>query len=296
MMAVRCHSSRILSPFHGTLHVVSVEHGDAETTDGEHWILYVAHENIVAHTGLSEVRYGTWQAGSGLKRAAVRGTARGDLIEQVGACLVEALERNAERLPFPLGDYHECWLLEAATDHPLALLASTRGTGEQQLPGQARWYPGQAAANQFKSAHGDARSLAALVNGAAGPTAKMLWVRRTRTGDGYADDGLRLPRELFPELLVREHWDRPTDTALLQDFVAWQAPWLLQLPQLSLPTRRRLERAAWLRPRETARVHRLFPQLLDPQGLTVARVKARIMADGPAPERQPEPFLPFYRE
>ena len=61
---MRCHGSRILSPFHGTLHTISVEHGDAETTDGVHWVLYVAHDKIVAHTGLSEVRYGTWQAGT----------------------------------------------------------------------------------------------------------------------------------------------------------------------------------------------------------------------------------------
>ncbi len=44
----RCYSTRILSPFRGTLHVVSVEHGDAEITDGLHWVLYVAHHAIAA--------------------------------------------------------------------------------------------------------------------------------------------------------------------------------------------------------------------------------------------------------
>ena len=295
-MAVRCHGSRILSPFHGTLHVVSVEHGDAETTDGVRWVLYVAHEKIVGHTGLSEVRYGTWQAGTGLKRAAVRGTARGDLIEQVGACLVDALERHAHRVPFPLGDRHECWLLEAGTDRPLALLASVQTHGDRKPQEQARWYPGQASVSQFCSEHGDASSLAALVNGAAGSPARLTWVERGQNGDARADDGTPLPRALFPELLVREQWERPKEAALVQDFIAWQAPWLLQLPHLTVATRRRLEQAAWVRPQESDRVHRLFARLLDPQGLTVARVKARLMADGPTPERQPEPFLPFYME
>jgi hypothetical protein len=273
-----------------------VEHGDAETTDGVHWVLYVAHEQIVAHTGLSEIRYGTWHAGTGLKRAAVRGTARGDLIEQVGSCLVEALERNAHRVPFPPADRHECWLLEAGTDQPLALLASTQAHGERNRPGQARWYPSQASVNQFNSEHGDARQLAALVNDAAGAPAKLIWVKRSQSGYGYDDDGTRVPRALFPELLVREHWNRPKDAALVQDFIAWQAPWLLQLPDLTVSTRRRLEQAAWARPRETDRVHRLFTRVLDPQGLTVTRVKARLMAGRRAPERQPEPFLPFYLE
>lgn len=295
-MAVRCHSSRILSPFHGTLHVVSVEHGDAETTDGAHWVLYVAHEQIIAHTGLSEVRYGTWQAGTGLKRAAVRGTARGDLIEQVGACLVDALEHNAHRIPFPLADCHECWLLEARTRQPLALLASAEVYGDRKLQGQARWYPGPPSVNQFRSEHGDASRLATLVNGAAGAPPSLLWVKRSPSRDGYTDDGIRLPREFFPELLVREHWNRPDDDALVRDFFAWQAPWLLQLPNLAVSTRRRLEQTAWARPRETDRAHRLFAQLLDSEGLTVARVKARLMQDGPAREQHPEPFLPFYLE
>lgn len=295
-MAVRCHSSCILSPFHGTLHVVSVEHGDAETTDGVHWVLYVAHEKIVAHTGLSEIRYGTWEAGTGLRRAAVRGSARDGLIEEVGARLVDALEHNADRLPFPPADSHECWLLEQNSDRPLALLASVQTYGERKPHEQPRWYPGQASISQFHSTHGDARQLAALVNGAAGSAARLIWVERTPGGDGYTDEGIRLPRELFPELLVREQWQRATDTALVQDFVAWQAPWLLQLTHLTTATRLRLEQAAWQRIRESDRVCRLFPRLLDSRGLTVARVKARLMADDPSPSRQPEPFLPFYIE
>jgi len=295
-MAARCHSSRILSPFHGTLHVVSVEHGDAETTDGVHWVLYVAHEKIVAHTGLSEIRYGTWQAGLGLKRAAVRGSARGDLIEQVGARLVDALERHAHRVPFRLADRHECWLLETHTDRPLALLASVQAFADRKPQEQARWSPGQASVNPFSSAHGDPRRLATLVNSAAGSPARLMWVERSQSGDGYTDDGARLPRDLFPELLLREQWQREEDAALVQDFIAWQAPWLLQLPDLTLSTRRRLEQAAWTRARETDRVHRLFTGLLDRQGLTVARVKARLMTDRPPPESPPEPFLPFYME
>ena len=265
-MGIHCHSRRLLSPFQGTLHVVSVAHGDAETTDGVHWILYVAHEDIVAHTGLCEVRYGTWRADRGLRRAAVRGTVRLDLIEEVGSSLVEALARCAPALPFPLEDRCECWLLEAETGRPLALLGSAEDLPGGAAPVNPRWHPGQGAIRGFSSAHGNAGGLVALVNAAAGRRPGVLWVRRANSGEGQVLDGSRLPAALFPDLLLQQTWLSEGSAALVADFHRWQAPWLLQLPGLHEATRARLETAAWGRPVQTARVYRLFPRVLDRQG------------------------------
>ena len=66
MSQVRCFSQRLFRPFHGVMRTISIEHGDAETTDGVSWILYVNHEDIVSHTGMSEVRYGSWSHEDGL--------------------------------------------------------------------------------------------------------------------------------------------------------------------------------------------------------------------------------------
>ncbi|MFC1312658.1 MAG: hypothetical protein G8D80_21030, partial [gamma proteobacterium symbiont of Ctena orbiculata] len=57
-----------------------------------------------------------------------------------------------------------------------------------------------------------------------------------------------------------------------------------------------LETAAWERPLETSRVYRLFPEIIDEQGLTTTRVKARIMRDNPESRDLNEPFYPFVNE
>ena len=292
-MATRCYSRRILAPFHGTLQVVSVPHGDAESTDGVHWVLYVMHEEIVAHTGLSEIRYGTWHRDSGLKRAAIRGTARSHLIEEVGARLIAALEEAAGRVPFAPADHWECWLLDADQERPLALLESAVSELEPPPMECPRWVPGQGARKEFVSPHGGAESLSAIVAEAAG---RACWLYRDAQGGGWAGDGCAWPVEQFPPLLLRERWSQPNQAALVRDFLAWQAPWLLQLTGLGPGLRARLEASAWRRARETDRVFRLFPRLLDVQGLTVTRVKARLLADKPPPQWDAEPFLPFYLE
>ena len=97
----RCYSRRLLQPFRGTSQVLAIPGGEAESIDGLEWILYVMDEGIVTHTGLSEVRYGNWNAAAGLSRSKIRGTAPARLIEDTGARLVAALEARAAQVPFP---------------------------------------------------------------------------------------------------------------------------------------------------------------------------------------------------
>ena len=68
-MMVECLARRIMAPFQGVLQIIRVGAGEAESKDGVHWILYAAHPDILAHSGLSEVRFGTWSADTGLRRA-----------------------------------------------------------------------------------------------------------------------------------------------------------------------------------------------------------------------------------
>ncbi|MGB5774468.1 MAG: hypothetical protein WBP89_07375, partial [Sedimenticolaceae bacterium] len=118
-MMVECFARRIMAPFQGVLQVIRVGAGEAESTDGVHWVLYAAHPDILAHSGLSEVRFGTWSVDTGLRRAMVRGTAAGNLIEYIGEPLIGALEAFAGQVPFALHDHLECWLLDAQTREPL---------------------------------------------------------------------------------------------------------------------------------------------------------------------------------
>lgn len=64
--------------------------------------------------------------------------------------------------------------------------------------------------------------------------------------------------------------------ALLREFLDWQAPWLLQLQNLSVEQRDYLEQQAVQRTGESARCHRLYPKLIDEARITAARVEAKL--------------------
>jgi len=286
------YSRRLLSPFQGALQIVSVPGGEAESSDGLHWSLFVADERIVGHTGLSEVRYGSWNAQQGLQRSRIRGTAPAPLIEQLGDRLVGALETHAADAPFTPCDHLECWLLDAGPQQPLALLESNLDRQDCSQPQHPRWL----APSGFHSPRGDAARLMQAISRRAGTRPQAAWIERFADGSGRGLDGRAFAADDFPELLLRETWEDPDHAGLVDDFLAWQAPWLLQLHRLQPATRARLEQAAWRRPRETSRRFRLYPEVTDPQGLTATRVKARLLGEPERPADPAEPFLPFYLE
>ena len=295
-MAPRCYSRLLLQPFRGTSQTIDVPGGEAETTDGVHWILYVMDDRIVTHTGLSEVRYGTWNPYQGLARSRVRGTARDSLIEETGERLVEALESCAGRVPFPRADHQECWLLAGDDRRPLVLLETALDRSARSVPDKPRWRPGAAELNEFASPRGTAQQLAETLAEAAGQRPQGMWCERQADGSRLTDGGESVPAEAFPPLVLSEAWPVADVRLLVRDLLAWQAPWLLQLPHLAVATRRWLEIAAWERPAVAARCWRLFPELLDAAGLRVARVKA-MLAGADSPLEQPaEPFYPFVNE
>jgi hypothetical protein len=294
-MDIRYYSRRLLSPFHGVQQVVSIPGGIAESMNGHDWQLYVADERIVSHTGLSEVRYGDWNPSRGRHRSKIRGTLPSGLIEAIGGWLVQVLERMAPKVPFPSADRFECWLLEAGSRRPLALLESAI-EGDALRPADApAWYPGGTAGRGFRSEAGNIDDLTGLIRQAAGRRPSAVWVERSVSGGGIGMDGRNFDVAEFPPLLLQDDWPTEAQRRLVSDYHDWQAPWLLQL-ELDTELRRRLEQAAWQRPRETGKVFRLFPAICDDAGLTVARVKARMLTEGAQAASVSEPFYPFYNE
>lgn len=293
-MDIRCYSRRLLSPFHGVQQVLTVPGGIAESMDGDVWKLYVADERIISHTGLSEVRYGDWDSRNGLRRSKIRGTAPSGLIESIGDRLMTTLAHYAGQVPFPLADRFECWLLHADHRRPLALLDSALDADNLPAIDSPTWYPGGTSGRRFHSEAGDIDDLTGLIREAAGRRPVAVWIERG-TRSGISHDGRRFRAEAFPPMLLSTDWPSPTAWRLVTDYLDWQAPWLLQLP-LSQGLRERLEQAAWLRPRETERVFRLFPQIWDDRGLTVTRVKARMLHEAPPTHQPSEPIYPFYNE
>lgn len=263
------------------MQVIAIEHGEAESMDGINWVLYVCHDDIVSHTGISEIRYGSWSEHQGLKLSMVRGTSTSSIIEQVGEKLVAAVMKYSAQVPFRLIDRFECWLL--TSDHkPLALIASTDTEAGKRAFAAPKWHPGTAAFDSFSSEQGDAKCLQQLINRRAGDRAMTVWLERKKTAQGYCGDGVTdagdtIPAAELPAGMVLQQWDDAGDAALVRDYLSWQAPWLLQLDYFDDEERAGLEEQAWKRPVLCAQQYRLFARVIDRQQLKVTRVKARLM-------------------
>jgi len=263
------------------MRVIAIEHGEAETTDGVNWVLYVSHENIVSHTGMPEIRYGSWNLQDGLKRSMVRGTEKSNIIDTIGEALVQALEDHAATMPFELNDCFECWIL-TEDGQPLALIESAADETKKRAFESPAWHPGMAAFNEFQSEHGNAEQLRRLINERAGRRSRTLWVRRQKTDHGFSGDAITDSGDVIraadmPKRLLLEKWDDAGHQSLVSDYLDWQAPWLLQLDSFDDEARQMLELLAWKRPVLCAKQYHLFAKVLDEGQLKVVRVQARLM-------------------
>ena len=223
-----------------------------------------------------------------MRRAQVRGTAAGDLIERIGEPLIGALEAFAAQVPFPLQDSHECWLLDERTGDPLVLI-DTRLPSEPIPPAERlpRWLPGQAARAGFP----DLDRLEAMVAQRAGKRPQGVWFRRSPDGSAATEGEDQVTADNFPRLLLTSRWARARQRGLARAFVDWWAPALLQLQHLDDRERAGLERAAVRRAGVLARLYRLYPKILDQRLIRVARVQARVQGAAQTGARYTEPFL-----
>ena len=202
-----------MAPFQGVLQVIRVGAGEAESVDGINWVLYAAHPDILAHSGLSEVRFGTWSSGEGLRRALVRGTAAGDLIEQIGQPLIGALQAFAEQAPFPLQDRREYWLLDGRTRAPIVLI-DTRLRDEPVPPAEPHnWLPGKAAQDEFAGLP----QLEAMIAQRAGRRPLAAWFERDGDGSGVDDERRRFPATHFPRLMLTRRWSEARQCRLARE-------------------------------------------------------------------------------
>ncbi len=281
MNAPLYYARRLVNPFRGVLQVVDVGEASADTTDGVHW-------RLICRDDYGLRIAGTWRqdAPDALQHCPQR------------AALAPALAAHPP-LPFAPEDSLELWLLDKETTLPLALLATARP--ESPLPRiDPEWHPFPLRYTRFRSAtlaerdahhprgaapHRDV--LARLVNLAARPYPAAQWFERRADGSGIGLGGLRLEpgwegrrlgAEAFPELLVKPCWPTTLETALVAEYHAWLAPYLLLLPSLSPATRAELEVAAAAHPAWLMRVHRLLPTQCAPERIQAILVAARMQA------------------
>ncbi len=289
--------------------MIKTDDGRAVTSDGVNWQVQLWREYQSLQwggLGRPQTRWGylvagVWNRAIGFDRFPVDPMIDVVEIEVPSQTLIAHIEQHCERLPFAPADNIELWLLDHDAHLPLALLASTRERDNRERVSQAGWRASLPSDLSFvsdtllqykdfarqlhrgSSYHRDA--IAGVVNHTAGKPAMAQWFERGPEGDGTGLDGIRLDtslvgrcvsREMFPELLLREHWPDPRVQALVHDFHLWQAPLLLTLFRLSRSTRAFWEPLASTQAEVVARLHRLYPEIVDQQLVNATLVEAAI--------------------
>lgn len=316
-----CYSMRMLNPFHGIVNIVEIEGADAVSRDGVNWSLYItpppdAEEDEQGNILLIEVpdiKFADWSERGGLKRAPVRLVTDYAMIDTVGSHLLAAVKAFASQVPFPLQDHVELWLLDGETDQPLVLIDSVCSVEDIGDTGHVAWRAGQKAEREFYPPHATeeqingAELLSRLINHQAGKPVRYQWFERRVDGSGRGLAGenpgqpveRQLPTESFPEMLIRQKWQRPDAEKMVNAFIRWQAPLLLQLQDLSNDSRAWLETAACTNPFEVMAQHRLYPGFVNRERITAALVEARLRMSGDvrwAGDSSEELLAPFYIE
>jgi hypothetical protein len=318
-MTLECYAQRLLNPFRGAMHTIRYDCAEAVTLDGVHWDIYVVNDSLLAdlavsrHTQISEIRFGSWSVEKGLKRGALYPSEDFRRMEDIGAMVYQHLTRVHGQVPFAFRDCFELWLLDADC-LPLALLHSVIGEDEVDTDVPIEWRAGYAAAEHFVSAVTErigtttsaAEYLSRRINARAGSAPAAQWFRRSDDGAGVGLRGMGLPPALvgralaaqsFPALFLSVSDPDPAYRQLVDDYLAWQAPWLLELPNLNRATRRRLEQSARQRAFVVESQYRLYPEIVDPSAIQAALVEAMLRRSQPTRDPlQDDTLSTFYIE
>lgn len=294
-MRIECYAQRLLNPFRGTMQVIKYASAEAVSTDGVHWDIYVSNDELrrglEGQVQTSDIRYGNWSADKGLKRGPLYPSEDFRRMEIMGAVVYEHLLRVHEQVPFPLQDRYEYWLLDRI-GQPLALIDSVLTEAAMDSARAPRWRPGLAAQARFRSMGVDpdgvptaADILGDYVNDLAGEMPSAQWFERRggaeAIGLGGANlsegqQGRHLAADAFPDLLLRRSGHDEAHHRLIEDFLAWQAVWLLTLP-LPGADRTHLEGLVRRQPELVEGLCRLYPEVLDEAAINAARIEAMLL-------------------
>jgi hypothetical protein len=188
-------------------------------------------------------------------------------------------------------DRYEYW----ATDfrgEPVALLATTENPARMADMRPGCWQAEHLSDHGFVSDTLLARGIPA--NGDLGPRqhAEQLerqvrqlgqhktWFRRHDDGSGERVRPTHEPArdriKSLPPLGLTTDWKNPDERALIDDYLAWQAPRLLTLQDINDTQRAWLEQHACRQAVELAAIFRLIPRILDHDRIEAARVEAAL--------------------
>jgi len=318
-MPLECYAQRLLDPFRGVMLTIRFGAAEAVSLDGRRWDIYVANDLLrdgVTARGevqVSDIRYGSWSVEQGLRRGSITPSDDFRRMEALGAVVYQHLLRVHDQIPFPFADRFELWLLDGE-GRPLALLQSAVRAADLRLDHAPRWRIGMRARERFASdalvglpgCGGNAAGyLEDYVNRRAGIQPAAQWFERGARGRGVALDGMNLapgllgrelPSEAFPPLPLADLGHDAPHSALVDDFHAWLAPWLLALGHLDRALRARLEGQARAQALAVQSQHCLYPEIADEATVRATLVEARLRGAQPAAETRHGPLSTFYIE
>ena len=163
-MPIACYTQRLLNPFRGMINCIRYESVDAVTRDGVLWDIDVSNDRLLEgmDTGrrmqISDIRYGRWSLETGLNRGPLYPSDDFKYLEHMGAIVYEHLLEVHDRIPFPLEDRFELWLMDREA-RSLALLDTAVRREDIELDQCAEWRAGPACRQTFTSTVADRLAL-----------------------------------------------------------------------------------------------------------------------------------------
>ena len=298
---VTSYAIRRLNPFLGVIEIVETRNARALSIDGVSWQLQVLAErpehtwgSLNQRTSVKQFfRFGSWHPNEGMSGVPVNPVLDVGAMLEAAESLTDALPGELGKLPFPLADRHELWLLDRERQ-PLALLASTtKKRFIEEIEPQA-WQATLPAGTPFVSTTLNAKGIAVNAHGSRRFHADLLELQvRTKAADSdesqwFVRDAQRrgtrllksdhetLDADAFPVVGVSTRWQDPAQRRLIDDYLDWLAPRLLTLSELPEALRERLELAARAQAGLVDASYRLYPEIRNPEVIDAARVEAKL--------------------
>ena len=301
---IQCYSQRMLNPYRGIFCCISYQSAEAVTADGINWDIYVSNDalregladDVIVQT--SDIRFGKWSLAQGLRRGPMYPSDDFHRLEDMGYVVLEHLMKVHDQVPFSFSDHIELWLLDQS-GKPLALLDSVINPADIVDTTLTQWQCGIHCMDEFSSQALDKHAgldsvpagqwLMREIQELSGAQGNAVWVERQADGSGSLLDGdTVIDAGSFPLYPIRYSEFSGLMAKVMQEYIHWQAPWLLQLNLLNSDQRRELEVAAGQQALVMDKLHRLYPCVVDIDVINAARVEAAMRrAANKEPEEQP---------
>lgn len=280
---------RRVNPFLGVLQVIKTNDGRAVSTNGIVWDIEVRAERNDGWGSLNRnnrqlayYRYGLWSLEDGLvSRPLAPQLDNTPLSEQCNR-IIQCITDRLELLPFNLIDSRELWLFDQNDEQPLVLLASMTKDSQPPSP-EPKYWTSSIGANGAPSQYRfpQAQELETMVKQVAGFNIKTQWIDRRDDGSGISGNKTKLiSGDMFPSFLITEKWPQTNQEKLVADYIEWISPSLLTLQHLDREERKRIEKNLNIQAISIEHHWHLYPEIIDEQCLTAARVQCRMQKAG----------------